>query len=186
MNERSLATSIKQPVRVPKSKRIIFRELQYSDVGSLLEILGDPETMRFYPSTYNLNEVKDWVKRSRDSYEEFGFGLWAIYLKKNNQFIGQCGLTMQLIRDRTLPEIGFHIHKRYWNRGYGSEAAAAVEEYAKSLGRFRSIYIQTYYKNIPAQMLAIKIGFTKVLGYEKLVKKGNVLWKHFVYEKKVS
>jgi hypothetical protein len=50
---------------------------------------------------------------------------------KSNQFIGDCGITMQNIHGdgNLFPEIGYHIDKRFWCRGYASQAAKACLSY---------------------------------------------------------
>ena len=45
--------------------------------------------------------------------EKYGFGLWAVVLKETGAFIGDCGIFIQNIDGEMLPEIGYHIHKRY-------------------------------------------------------------------------
>ena len=61
---------------------------------------------------------------------EIGFGLWAVILKEGNEFIGDCGITMQEVEGQSLPEIGYHIIKEYCRRGYASEAANACIDFA--------------------------------------------------------
>ena len=46
------------------------------------------------------------------------------------EMIGDCGITIQNIDGELLPEIGYHIHKKYWRKGLGSEAARAVRDWA--------------------------------------------------------
>lgn len=52
-----------------------------------------------------------------EKYEKYGFGLWAVVLKKTGEFIGDCGITIQNIDGEMLPEIGYHIHKNIGVRG---------------------------------------------------------------------
>ena len=44
-------------------------------------------------------------------------------LKETGEFIGDCGITLQNIDGEILPEIGYHIHKKYWMYGFAKEAA---------------------------------------------------------------
>ena len=54
-----------------------------------------------------LRELIEW---NLQNYEEYGFGLWAVVLRETDEFIGDCGLTIQNIDGEFLPEIGYHIH----------------------------------------------------------------------------
>ena len=47
-------------------------------------------------------------------------------LKETGKFI----ITIQNIDGEKLPEIGYHIHKKYWRQGYAKEAAKAVRDWA--------------------------------------------------------
>ena len=44
--------------------------------------------------------------------------------------IGQCGLTMQPWKDKEVLEIGYLFQRKYWHKGYATEAAKACKKYA--------------------------------------------------------
>lgn len=165
-----------------ETKRLGLRKLTLEDADLLYEILSDAEVMRYYPAPYTLDQVKDWIGRSMDSYQKNGFGLWAVILKESNRFIGQCGISLQNIDGVYVPEIGYHIHKLYWNQGYATEAAKASLAYGFQNFGFERIFIHTYVKNSPSQRIAEKIGMKKVKEYDKHIRSHHVIWRHVVYE----
>ena len=75
-------------------------------------------------------EVQEGLDKQLQSYKEYGFGIWAVILKENNELIGHCGLSMQPCEDREVLEIGYIFQKEYWHKGYAAEAAIACKEYA--------------------------------------------------------
>ncbi len=83
--------------------------------------------MQYYPSVFDMEKTRSWVDWNLDNYSSYGFGLWAVILKGTNQFIGDCGITMQNIHGdgKLYPEICYHIDKRFWCKGYASQAAKA-------------------------------------------------------------
>lgn len=87
--------------------------------------------------------------------------------KEGDTFIGDCGITMQNIDGVRLPEIGFHIIKEYWNKGYATEAASACKEYAFNVLDYSEIFSYTTLKNIPSQKVAEKIGMKTYKLFEK-------------------
>ncbi|RKJ40445.1 N-acetyltransferase [Acutalibacter sp. 1XD8-33] len=123
-----------------KTERLILRELTENDFGSLFEILSDRETMQFYPNPFNEEKVADWIRWNQENYRIFGFGLWAVVLQENNRLIGDCGITMQQIGRRIKPEIGYHIHKEYWRRGYACEAARACRNWLFENTPFQMVF----------------------------------------------
>lgn len=74
-------------------------------------VLADPDIMQHYPYTFDKERVQNWIVGNMERYRIFGFGLWAVCLKENNEMIGDCGLTMQQIHEQIKPEIGYHIRK---------------------------------------------------------------------------
>lgn len=152
-------------IMVIETKRLILRELTNDDFDSLFEILSDSETMKHYPAPYDKNGVDRWINWSIENYKTFGFGLWAVVLKDNNQMIGDCGLTMQIINKKIRPEIGYHINKKYHNQGYATEAAKAVKDYIFNNTTFNTLYTYTNAENIASYSVAIKNGMKLVEEY---------------------
>lgn len=61
-------------------------------------------------------------------------------LKEAGEFIGDCGITIQNIDGEMLPEIGYHIHKKYWRRGFAKEAAQATRDWVFQNTQYDTIY----------------------------------------------
>ena len=99
------------------------------DFDALYEIISDPETMQHYPAPFDEERTRGWITWNLENYEKYGFGLWAVVLKGTGEFIGDCGISIQNIDGEMLPEIGYHIHKRYWRKGFGKEAARAARDW---------------------------------------------------------
>lgn len=84
-----------------------------ADTYDLSKVLSDPESMQYYPEPFNQEKVKHWINWNRDNYKKYSHGLWAVILKDGDRFIGDCGITMQMIEEEMVSEIGFHIIKEY-------------------------------------------------------------------------
>lgn len=137
--------------------------------------------MQYYPSPYDITGVTDWIDRSLNSYKQNGFGLWAVILKETNEFIGQCGISIQNINGDLVPEIGYHIKKSHWNKGYATEAAKGCLKYGFDSLKLDTIFIHTYIKNLPSQRIAEKLGMEKTIEYGKYLERHNLTWRHVVY-----
>ena len=148
-----------------ETERLILRKYVHEDLEPLLEILSDKENMLYYPSVYDESGARRWLDWCFDSYDKSGFGLWAMELKESGEFIGDCGLTMQNIEDDILPEIGYHINKRYWRRGYAKEAARAVRDWAFQNTDFDAVYSYMKYSNAPSYYTALSVGMKKIKEY---------------------
>ena len=149
-----------------ETKRLIIREYTPDDFDSLYEILSDAETMKYYPKPYDENGVNRWINWCIDSYRKYGFGLWAVELKETGAFIGDCGISMQKIDGEILPEIGYHVHKQYWRRGYAKEACAAVKEWFFVNTEYDSVYSYMNRENVASYATAAANGMTRIKAYE--------------------
>ena len=79
--------------------------------------------------------------------------------------IGDCGLTLQNINGKTLPEIGFHIRRDCQRKGYAGEAARAVRNWAFRNTDYPTLYSYCKYTNVPSIKTAESIGMHFVCEY---------------------
>ena len=113
-----------------ETERLSLRELTQDDYPALCRILQDERVMYAYEGAFSDAEVQEWLDRQLARYKKWGFGLWAAVLKETGEVIGQCGLTMQLWKEREVLEIGYLFRRDCWHRGYATEAARACKAYA--------------------------------------------------------
>lgn len=148
-----------------ETERLILREYTQSDFEGLRSIICDAETMKYYPRPYDENGVQRWLNWCIRSYRENGFGLWAIELKENGEFVGDCGISLQNIDGEMLPEIGYHINKNQWRRGYAKEACKAVKDWVFENTEYSSVYSYMNKENIPSRRTAEANGMTCIKEY---------------------
>jgi RimJ/RimL family protein N-acetyltransferase len=145
-------------IMVIETDRLILREMTEKDFDALYAVLADSDIMVHYPYAFDEDRVRGWIKRNRERYRIFGFGLWAVVLKETGEVIGDCGLTMQIINGQIKPEIGYHIRKDCQRKGYASEAAKAVRDWTFINTPFHVIYSYMKYTNVPSIKTAISYG----------------------------
>lgn len=150
---------------VIETERLVLREYRWEDFDAIYEIISDVETMQHYPKPYDEAGAKRWIEWSLQNYKQYGFGLWAVILKETGEFIGDCGVTIQNIDGQQLPEIGYHINKRFWSKGFGSEAARAVRDWAFENTEYDILYSYMKYTNTGSYSTAKAIGMRKIKEY---------------------
>ncbi len=148
-----------------ETKRLFLRKYTVNDFDALYEIMSDTETMQHYPAPFDETRTKSWITWNLENYEKYGFGLWAVILKETDEFIGDCGITMQDIDGEMLPEIGYHIHKKYWRRGYAKEAAQAAQDWAFRNTSIDVLYSYMKYTNVASYSTAIANGMRREKEY---------------------
>ncbi|KIF70061.1 acetyltransferase [Streptomyces sp. AcH 505] len=138
--------------------RLTFRRMTADDLDDMAALLGDPFVMRYYPHPKDRAEALSWIEWNERLYREVGHGLWLLTDRDTGAFVGECGLTPQLIEGTTDIEIGYHIRTDLQGRGYATEAAAACRDHARdALGTKRLIAI-IHPANTPSQRVAEKTG----------------------------
>lgn len=148
-----------------ETERLVLRNYTSVDFDALYEIMSDTETMQHYPAPFDENKTRNWIAWNLDNYEKYGFGLWAVVLKETQEFVGDCGITLQNIDGEILPEIGYHIHKKYWRNGFAKEAAQAVRDWVFQNTQYDTIYSYMKYTNVASYSTAIAIGMKKEKEY---------------------
>jgi [ribosomal protein S5]-alanine N-acetyltransferase len=148
-------------VFIIKTERLYLRHYRQEDLTTIHTIFSDAKTMEYYPSPFNLEQTKNWIKKNQDRYQEDGYGLWGVCMKGTDELIGDCGLVKQKVDGRTVVEIGYHMNKRYWSKGYATEAARACMEYGFYTLCLTKLVSIIDPRNIPSIRVAEKIGFSK-------------------------
>ena len=148
-----------------ETERLYLREMTDEDFEALRKVLGDPDIMCHYPYAFDEDRIRDWIDRNRERSRVFGFGLWAVCRKDTGEMIGDCGLTMQLVDGRILPEIGYHIRGDQQRQGFAGEAARAVRDWTFEHTPFEVVYSYMKAENIPSVRTAMSYGCTEAGGF---------------------
>lgn len=112
------------------SSRLLLRRLEESDLDALSSFMGDIEVMYAWEHAFAREDVLAWIERMR-GYPNPEHGHRALCLKgQENIIIGQAGILPKTILGKDSLEIGYILDKRYWHRGYATEACALLLDHA--------------------------------------------------------
>ena len=127
--------------KIATTQRLTLRHFNISDAEPLYQVFSDPEVMRFGDGVQTMEWVQNWLQTGIEHYQTWGFGPYAVVKKHNRDVIGYCGLFyFPDINGQPEVEIGYRLTRSVWGKGYATEAALAVREYAfASLGLKRLI-----------------------------------------------
>jgi [ribosomal protein S5]-alanine N-acetyltransferase len=141
-----------------ETSRLLLREFRAEDSDPMFAVLGDPEAMRFYPAPFARAGVEAWITRNQERYRREGFGLWAMVLNSTGEVIGDCGCVLQDVENRREIEIGYHVRRDLWGKGYATEAARACLEHAFSRLRAPRVVSMIRPENLNSRRVAEKNG----------------------------
>lgn len=141
-----------------ETERLRLRKFIPQDADALAAVLGDPVAMQYYPAAFDRQGVEAWIARNIDRYRRNGYGLWAILLKDCGELIGDCGCTLQEVEGQGEIEIGYHVRRDLWGKGYATEAAAACIEYAFTKMGAKRVISMIRPENVQSRRVAEKNG----------------------------
>lgn len=147
-----------------ETERLFLRQLETGDLDPLAKMYADEEVMRFMGNgkTYPRSAAEQSITKWNEYEDKHGFTNWAVIRKKDNAFIGRCGLSH--LPDNSDIEITYMLDEPYWGNGYASEIAAAVLDHGFNKLGIRRIVGMVYPQNSPSARVLEKIG----MKYEKI------------------
>lgn len=143
-----------------ESERIRFRKITEDDLDELASLYADPDVMRYYPRTRTKEETRECIKSYQQKYATEQVCLMAAIHKRENKFIGRCGIMLQEIEGEVLPEIGYMLDKFFWRGGLGTEAAIAFRDYGFRELNYPKIISIIHPLNLASRGVAKNMGMT--------------------------
>jgi len=144
-----------------ETSRLLLREFVPQDADALLAVLDDPVAMRYYPAAFDRKGVEEWIGRNMARYQRDGHGLWAMVLKDSGELIGDCGCALQEVEGANHVEVGYHVRRDLWGKGYATEAARACMQYAFTALGITRIISMIRPENVQSVRVAEKNGLTR-------------------------
>jgi RimJ/RimL family protein N-acetyltransferase len=121
-------------------------------------MVADAEQMTFYPRPKTRDEATAWICLNRELYAARGFGTWLIELGPQSHFAGYCGIRPLELEQVSEIEIGWHVHKRFWNQGVATEAALLVCRAAAARWRLPRLVALVHPDHLGSRRVAENVG----------------------------
>lgn len=166
-----------------ETERLHLRRLDSTDLEYFTSIHGDPEVARYIGAGNPRPpaETERWFEDIQDSYRNAELGQLTVIRKSDGVRIGRCGLSDAVIEKietpgrlrkgwffsahaptgvevMQLPELGYTFGRDHWGKGYATEAARAVFEYARSRLAHSTIMSVIHAENAGSRAVVTKFG----------------------------
>lgn len=144
-----------EKVKILETNRLILRRFTEADSALILELLNEASWKRYIGDRGidSLEAARHYIETVPiASYEQHGFGLYAIEQKIDSTLVGMCGL----IKREGLEDvdIGFAVLGQFEGQGIAREAAAATLAYSRdALGLKRVVAITSIDNERSARLL---------------------------------
>lgn len=141
-----------------ESSRLIYKPLSLDLIETWKRFLNSKDSTNFFPPNYSEDKLmaEKWIQGQLIRYAEGRYGLLAVEEKTSGQFVGQIGLISQRVNEVDELEIGYHLMPEFRGRGFASEGAIYMKEYAISNALSSSVISLINPLNKPSQRVAQK------------------------------
>ncbi|GKU75673.1 GNAT family N-acetyltransferase [Paenibacillus sp. L3-i20] len=167
-----------------ETARLQLRDWEQRDLEPFSQLNADEEVMTYFPKTLSIEETETFYQSIMSEFKDSGFGLYAVEVKENKEYIGFIGFHKAIFAADFTPciEIAWRLKRDAWGKGYATEGAAACLQYGFGELGFKDIYSFTADINTPSKKVMQKIGmkFVNEFNHPK-VEKGSPLYKHVLY-----
>lgn len=151
-----------------ETERLVLRESVVEDAPALFEMNSDPDVMRYTGDEIyqSVDEISNLIANYPD-YKKYGYGRWTTIEKASGEIMGFCGL--KYLEDIEDVDLGYRWKKKFWNKGYATEAGTACLKYGFRHLSLDQIVGQVYPENKASIRVLEKIGmaFWKEMHDEK-------------------
>ena len=142
-----------------ESKRLYYRPFTNDDYDVLKEVLGDRVVCLYLPGETPFSDevIHKWLDFYVKSFDTTKPNMiYALVNKETNEFMGYAGLAW--VREFEKNEIMFAFSKRFWGKGYATEASARLKKLAEDIG-LKELIALADVRNRASQRVLEKIGY---------------------------
>lgn len=143
-----------------RTERLILRRWSDTDLPALAAMNQDPTVMEFIGPVLSETESRAMITRAEKSWNELGYGRFAVELADTRELIGFIGLAQCKFDSHFTPaiEIGWRLAHKFWNLGYATEGATAVMSWALDHHGLSEVVSFTSASNLRSRRVMEKIG----------------------------
>jgi RimJ/RimL family protein N-acetyltransferase len=147
---------------VLSTPRLILRPWKDSDCALFAGINSDPRVMEHFPKCLDRSESDAMVRRIRDTFDNVGYGLWAVEVPGIAEFIGFVGLNAPRFEAFFTPnlEVGWRLSFDHWGKGFATEAAHAALQFGFDVLKREEIVSYTVPANSRSRRVMERLGMT--------------------------
>ena len=147
-----------------ETERLFLRQVNDGDLQALLDLFGDPESMKYFPAVLDKQGVIEWINMVKSCYKKDGFGFYTLLRKEDSKIIGYCGPILQTDVDGVDEiEVGYALIKSYCHNGYATEAARECIRYGFNVLKAQRIISLIRPENKPS----IRVAQRNAMKWEK-------------------
>jgi RimJ/RimL family protein N-acetyltransferase len=155
--------------------RLLLRPLRKDDKRAVLEIQTDARTNVFNPRPPSPGEAVEQFRSWLQHWSDHGYGYVAITEAGSDEVVGVGGVQAKEFHGEQVLNLYYRFRPEAWGKGYASETAAAIVEWAEREVPERPVIISVSVANEPSLRVVKRLGFTNYVEEEYM----GALSRHF-------
>lgn len=142
------------------TERCGFSHWNKNDLPLATSLWGEQTVTKYICASgvFTAKEIENRLFTEIDNFEKYRVQYFTFYLLETKEFIGCCGLRPYK-NQNDIYELGFHLRKKYWHKGYALETARAMIDYAFTALNAVELKAGHNPKNIASGKVLSKLGF---------------------------
>lgn len=140
-----------------KTERLLLRPLNISDLDAMHKYASDKEnTLYMYHFPRNIEETAEFLSSVTKEWEKDMPSFYEFAIESDGKLIGS--VSVYLSDDRNIGDLGWILNKKYWNKGYATEAAMAIKNFTLNILQVKKLTANCDCRNIASSRIMEKIG----------------------------
>jgi RimJ/RimL family protein N-acetyltransferase len=147
------------PPELITTERLVLRRPKAADASAKYEYSRDPEVARFMDWTphASLRDAATLVEAAASRWESGEEYSWVITVRPHDNAVGSVGCRVQ----GHAVELGFVLSRDHWGRGFATEAAKAILEWASTIDGVFRVWATCDTENTASARVLEKIGMSR-------------------------
>ena len=146
-------------MKIFSTGRLFLRPWEENDFKLARRLWGDADVMSFLGGPLSDEKILEKMRAEIVCQEKHGVQYWPIFEKDTDDFVGCCGLRPWAYSPPEGHEIGFHLVKAKWGKGYASEVAQGVVKHAFEKLRYPMLRAGHHPEHVNSRKILLQLGF---------------------------
>jgi RimJ/RimL family protein N-acetyltransferase len=153
-------------------QRLRLRRPRLSDAPAIFESASDPDVARYadWPISTSISSVQERLRAREHEWSSGAEFHWIVTLPPDDRAIGGIACTIS----GHAAEFGFLVARRFWRRGYATEAACAIVEWIFSVPSVWRLSATCDVENVASARVLEKAGLKREAVLRRAIVRPNL------------
>jgi ribosomal-protein-alanine N-acetyltransferase len=159
-----------------ETERLLLRYMTPEDIQSLVDLWTDADVTYFMGGPREIKTLTQNLEETTANPLAEPYDLWPVVEKSTGKVIGHCGLLDKDVDGTKEFELVYVLAKSVWGKGYATEIARALRDYAFTFCGLTRLIALIEPENVASEKVAVNAGMRFV---KEVIRPGGAVRKVF-------